>query len=106
MQEKDFEKLTSGMQEKLGKDNASLILDDIGTLITDNAAVNKMLKEKDAMIEKLKQDKESLIQVNGNLLQQVAMGEEETHINQKEEEKPREPFNYRSVFDENGNFKR
>lgn len=106
MQEKDFEKLTSGIQEKLGKENASLILDDIGMLISDNAAVNKSLKEKDAMIQKLKQDKESLIQVNGNLLQQVAMGEEDVHQNKKEEEKPREHFNFRSVFDENGNFKR
>ena len=38
MQEKEFEKLTNTMQEKLGKENASKIADDIGTLITDNRA--------------------------------------------------------------------
>ena len=106
MQEKDFEKLTSGIQEKLGEEYSAKIADDIATLITDNSSINKTLKEKDAMIKKLKEDKEALIQVNGNLLQQVAMGEEETHIKEAEEEKPKEPFNYRSVFDENGNFRR
>lgn len=105
MQEKDFNKLTTTMQEKLGEE-ASKIADDIATLITDNSATNKIIKEKDAMIEKLKQDKEALIQVNGNLLQQVAMGEEDVHINKQEEEKKREPFSFKSVFDENGNFKR
>ncbi len=105
MQEKDFNKLTNTIQEKLGEE-ASKIADDIATLITDNSATNKIIKEKDAMIEKLKADKEALIQVNGNLLQQVAMGEEETHVNNPEEKPKREPFSFRSVFDENGNFKR
>lgn len=105
MQEKDFNKLTNTIQEKLGEE-ASKIADDIATLITDNSATNKIIKEKDAMIEKLKADKEALIQVNGNLLQQVAMGEEETHVNNPEEKPKREPFSFKSVFDENGNFKR
>lgn len=106
MQEKDFNKLTESMQAKLGEEYASKIADDIATLITDNSAINKTLKEKDAMIKKLKEDKEALIQVNGNLLQQVAMGEEETHIKEAEEKKPRQPFNFKSLFDEHGNFKK
>ena len=106
MQEKDFEKLTSSMQEKLGKEYASKIADDIGTLIIDNASINKLLKDKEAEIQKLKQDKENLIQVNGNLLQQVAMGEEETHIEGYKKEEKKTPFNYRSVFDDKGNFKK
>ena len=107
MQEKDFEKLTNTMQEKLGKENASKIADDIGLLLTDNGQMNKILKEKEAEIQKLKQDKENLIQVNGNLLQQVAMGEEETHIEGlKKEEEKKTPFNFKSVFDAHGNFKK
>ena len=106
MQEKEFEKLTETIQEKLGKENSSIIADDLGTLITDNANVNKALKEKDALIDKLKKDKEVLINANGNLLQQVAMGEEETHINKKEEPEIKQPFNFKSAFDEHGNFKR
>ena len=103
MIEKKFEELTNAMQEKLGKENSSLIADDIGTLITDNSAMNKELKQKDDLIAKLRQDKENLIQVNGNLLQQVAMGEEDTVAKPKEEEK-RKPLNFRTVFDEKGNF--
>lgn len=106
MIEKDFEKLTSGIQEKLGKEYASKIADDIGILITDNANVNKEKKQLEAEIQKLKQDKENLIQVNGNLLQQVAMGEEETHIEGFKKEEEKKPFNFRSAFDELGNFKK
>lgn len=106
MIEKKFEELTNSMQEKLGKENASLIADDIGTLITDNSAMNKELKQKDDLITKLKQDKENLIQVNGNLLQQVAMGEEDVITNKPKQEEKRTPLNFRSVFDEHGNFKK
>lgn len=106
MQEKKFEELTSAMQEKLGKENSSLIADDIGTLITDNSAMNKELKQKDDLIAKLRQDKENLIQVNGNLLQQVAMGEEDTVQNKPKEPEERQKLNFRDVFDEHGNFKK
>lgn len=106
MQEKKFEELTNVMQEKLGKENASLIADDLGTLITDNAAMNKELHQKDELIAKLRQDKENLIQVNGNLLQQVAMGEEDTEIRGQKEPEKKEPFSWKSVFDEKGNFKK
>ena len=104
MQEKKFEELTNSMQEKLGKENSSLIADDLGTLITDNSAMNKELKQKDELIARLRQDKENLIQVNGNLLQQVAMGEEDTIVNKPKEEEKRKPLNFRTVFDEKGNF--
>ena len=108
MLEKEFEKLTKSIQDKLGKENTSLIADDLGKLITDNATMNETLKQKDEQISKLKQDKEVLITTNGNLLQQVAMGDEGSLTNKKEQndEEPSKPFDYRSVFDEKGNFKR
>ena len=108
MNEKDFEKVTKSIQDKLGKENVSLIADDLGKLITDNGTMNETLKQKDEQINKLKQDKEALITTNGNLLQQVAMGDEKQLINKPEEKKndePKKPFDYRSVFDEKGNFK-
>ena len=108
MTEKEFEKITKSIQDKLGKENTSLIADDLGKLITDNATMNKDLKGRDERITKLEQDKEALITTNGNLLQQVAMGDENDLINKnkpKEDEQPK-PFDYRSVFDEKGNFKR
>ena len=108
MTEKEFEKVTKSIQDKLGKENTSLIADDLGKLITDNGSMNLAMKQKDERISKLEQDKEALIQTNGNLLQQVAMGDDSSLINKnepKEDESPK-PFDYRSVFDEKGNFKR
>lgn len=108
MLEKDFEKLTKSIQDKLGKENTSLIADDLGKLITDNANMNEILKKREERISKLEQDKEALITTNGNLLQQVAMGDDTSLINKNEpkDEEPLKPFDYRSVFDEKGNFKR
>lgn len=108
MLEKEFEKITKSIQDKLGKENTSLIADDLGKLITDNATMNKDIKQRDERISRLEQDKEALITSNGNLLQQVAMGDEGRLINKNEpkEDEPPKPFDYRSVFDEKGNFKR
>lgn len=108
MTEKEFEKITKSIQDKLGKENTSLIADDLGKLITDNGTMNTEMKQKEEQIAKLKQDKEALITTNGNLLQQVAMGNEDNLINKNEtkSEEPPKPFDYRSVFDEKGNFKR
>lgn len=109
MQEKEFEKVTKSIQDKLGKENVGLIADDLGKLITDNASMNDLIKQKDEQISKLKLDKEALITTNGNLLQQVAMGDEDSLSNKnesKKEDEPRKPFDYRSAFDEKGNFKR
>lgn len=108
MTEKEFEKVTKSIQDKLGKENTSLIADDLGKLITDNGTMNTEMKQKDEQITKLKQDKEALITTNGNLLQQVAMGNEDNLIKKNEikPEEPPKPFDYRSVFDEKGNFKR
>lgn len=108
MTEKEFEKITKSIQDKLGKENTSLIADDLGRLITDNGTMNADLKQRDERISKLEKDKEALITSNANLLQQVAMGDEGGLINKNEpkEDEPQKPFDYRSVFDEKGNFKR
>lgn len=104
MKNEDFEKLTNTMQEKLGKENSSLIADDIGTLITDNNNMNAEIERQTQIIEKLKQDKENLINANGNLLQQVAMGVEKPKQNEKENTTAPKKFSFKSCFDEKGNF--
>lgn len=102
MKKEDFEKLTNGMQEKLGKENSSLIADDIGILITDNQNMLSQIEKQQNEIRKLKQDKENLITTNGNLLQQVSMGVDVSKKN-KEDEPPKK-FSFKSCFDEKGNF--
>lgn len=108
MEVKKMEELTNNIIEKVGKDKASLIADDIGLLITDNSNMNTNLSNKDKEIETLKTDKENLIKTNGNLLQQISMGIDEGNpYNNKKEEKPEtkaRDFDYRSVFDENRKF--
>lgn len=106
MKNDDFQKLTSAIQEKIGKDASGLIADDLGKLISDNAQMNTAIETRDTQIEKLKQDKENLITANGNLLQQVAMGEDLNKPKEKEKEEEKKPFNFKSVFDEKGHFKK
>ena len=106
MKEKEFKEKMDEIQEKIGQDASNLILDDIATLITDNQNMNKELESKDEQIGNLKKTNETLQTVNGNLLQQVAMGDDTNTKNPEEENKKKEPFDFRTCFDEKGNFKR
>lgn len=105
MKAEDYQNKMNQIQEKIGKDASALILDDIATLITDNQNMNKELESKDEQIGNLKKTNETLQTVNGNLLQQVAMGDD-TSTKNPEEDKKKEPFDFRTCFDEKGNFKR
>ena len=98
----NIEEYTNNIQEKLGKDEAGKIADDIANILTYDNKIKNDIKSKDDEISKLKKDKEMLIQANGNLLQQLPLGKEEAPKNN--DEKPKE-FDFRSVFDKNG-FKR
>ena len=99
----NIEEYTSKIQEKLGKDEAGKIADDIANMLTYDSKLHKDIKDRDEEITKLRKDKEMLIEANGNLLQQVAFGKEEVKINNQDEEIKK--FDFKSVFDKNG-FKR
>ena len=101
MNNKEYQELINSASEKLGKENSALVSDIFGTMISDNSEMNKTIQSKDKEIERLQKTNEMLTQANGQLLQQVSMGFEEP---KKEEEK--KPFNFHSVFDEHGNFKK
>lgn len=103
--EQDLEKITKSIQKKLGKDSSSKIADDIASIITIESNYKKQGEAYKEEIQTLKNDKEMLIQANGNLLQQVSMGtEEDLNPKKKEEEEKKKPFDFRSAFDEKGNF--
>ena len=105
MKNEEFNTLINNMKEKLGEENTSLIADDLGLLITDNSQMNSDLNKKDDTIQKLQNDKETLIKTNGNLLQQVAMGEQENNFNMNnKEDTKKEPFSFKKQFDKNGEF--
>lgn len=105
MKNKDFQDKITQMQEKIGEENSSLILDDIGVLLTDNQNMNTALEDKDKEIANLKKRNESLMSVNANLLQQIPMGTEEDLQPENKKEEKKEPFDFRTAFDEYGNFK-
>lgn len=99
----NIEEYTSKIQEKLGKDEAGKIADDIANMLTYDSKLHKDIKDRDEEITKLRKDKEMLIEANGNLLQQVAFGKEEVKTNNQDDEIKK--FDFKSVFDKNG-FKR
>ena len=99
----NIEEYTNSIQEKIGKEEAGKIADDIAKILTYENKVKKDLEDRDNEITKLKKDKEMLIEANGNLLQSIPMGREK---DEKKEEEDNKPFDFRSVFDEKGNLKR
>ena len=106
MESKKLEDLLNKMQEKIGKEASSKILDDIGILTTENNLANTEIKKRNDEITKLKSDKEQLQETNMSLLQQVKMTNDNFgEIKPKEKEEERKEISFKEVFDENGNFK-
>lgn len=105
MKNEEMTNLTNSIRQKLGDEASAKISDDLGTLITNNAQMNKDISERDTKIDNLQKDKESLIETNGNLLKQVSMGfDDRGNKNEEKDDKPKS-FNFKDCFDEKGNFK-
>ena len=100
----NFEETLQKMQEKIGKDNAGIIADDIASLLSYENSRNKDIKKQEKQIEKLQKDKEMLIEANGILLQQISVESKEILEPQKEEKEEKKKINIRDAFDKNGNF--
>lgn len=103
MDTKKYEETLNTIQEKIGNDASNLILDDIAVLLNDNKQMNDELVNRENTIKNLEKTRDTLQQVNGNLLQQVAMAPEP--IKQLEDDTPK-IIDFRTSFDEKGNFKR
>ena len=102
MKSKEFQDKMQSMLDTIGNDNANLILDEVGILMTDNEKMNADLQAKDDEIEKLKKLNSTLQKVNGNLLQQVSVADEMP--SRSEESEKRKPVDLRACFDKNGHF--
>ena len=103
MKKEELQKLFNGIEQKIGKENFAKMSDDIGVLLTDNENMNNTISNKDNKIRELESNNELLITANGNLLQQVGMGDEPKQPT-KEDDKPK--FSLKDAFDEKGNFKK
>lgn len=100
-----FDDIQKSIMDKLGEETSGMIADDMANLITLNSTNTEKITSLNEQIEKLKKDKETLITANGNLLQQIGV-ENESILNPKKEEEVYTPFDFRSVYDEKGNFKK
>lgn len=106
MKNDEFQKNINQIETKLGTENVANVADDLATLVTDNMAMNTQIDNLQNEINKLKNDKEMLIQTNGNLLLKVKMGLEEPKPSSQNSEIDNKPkFNLKDAFDEKGNFK-
>lgn len=100
----NFDEIVNGITDKLGEETTSAIGDDIANLISFQSNQQDEMKKRDTEIEKLKKTNDMLVKANGSLLQQVsAYTEEKEEI---EKEAPSKPFDYRTLFDKNGKFKK
>ena len=103
----ELSKIVDSIQEKLGKEESGKIADSLAEILVYEDANNKTIKEKDEVIAKQKKDKEMLIEANGNLLLHVPQAKDEESFYEDGKQDPKtEPFDFRTVFDEKGKFKR
>lgn len=107
MKSEELEAITNSIQAKVGEEAASIIADDLGKLITSNTQTINLINQKDKEIARLKDNNEKLVIANGNLLQSVSMGvESEKHQTDETPKENTTKFNFRSVFDDKGHFKK
>lgn len=102
MEDEKLVAITSSIEEKLGKEAAATIADDLGLLITENSNTQKLIESQADQIKNLESKNEKLITANGNLLQQIPMGKIEER--KAEEEKTSSKINLKDAFDSKGNF--
>lgn len=95
------------IQEKLGKEEAGKIADSLANILIIEESNAKTLQEKNDKIDKLGKDKDMLIEANGNLLLHTAQAkEEDSFFDESKKEENKQPFDFRSVFDSKGHFKK
>ena len=105
MKEDLLKGITDSIASKVGEENAGIIADDIGKLMTANTQTIETIESLNKQVSTLKETNEKLVAANGALLQQIpAVADYDKH--QKEEAtEEKKTFNFRDVFDKNGNFK-
>lgn len=96
----DFEKLVNNLRDKLDETTVALVSEEILATLS---AYNNGYDEYETMIgerDKLKEEKEELLKVNGKLYQRIGFDEEKKEDDKKEEEK--EEIKLEDVIDEKG----
>lgn len=95
--------LTGKIEETIGKENAAMISDTLGEILTGNSENMKAISDRDATIKQLQDRNEKLVAANGALLQKIPMEKAETNVDSEEKKAPKK-INLKDAFDKNGNF--
>lgn len=107
MKNEEMKKFVEKMQDKLGKESAGIIADDLGTLLADNISMNKSIEEKDNTIREKEELNQKLVISNSSLLQQVGVPADTKTQNlssKNNEEDNEEKISWEDCFDKKGNF--
>lgn len=102
-----FDEIKDSLTEKLGEETTAVIGDDLANLMNYDTEMKKNIEALEKANKKLTQDKDMLVQSNGRLLRQIAVENESQLYEPRKEEKeesPKEPLDYRTLFDKNGKF--
>ena len=105
MKEDLLKDITSSITTKLGEEQASIIADDIGKLITANTQTIETIKSLNAKVTTLEETNQKLVAANGSLLQQIPAVADTGKHQPEEAPEEKKTFNFSSFFDKNGNFK-
>ena len=105
MKEDILKGITESICEKLGEENAGIIADDIGKLITANTQVIETINSLNQKVDTLEANNQKLIAANGSLLQQIpSVADFDKHQNEEVTEE-KKAFNFKDAFDKSGYFK-
>lgn len=105
MKEEDIKQITDSIKNKLGEESYATISDDIGLLFTKNTEVQNQIVELNNEKDSLTEKNSKLASANASLLNQIPMGIDNSKPSQIDADN-KEPFNFKSLFDEKGNFKK
>lgn len=102
----DIEEITNNIKTKLGDEESGKIADDLASLLIHDKSLNDSISNKDKEIQKLKDDKDLLVNANANLLLKIPAGKEtDEDFGSKPSENAPKQFDFRSCF-KDGKFKR
>lgn len=108
MTREEYVATLNNMQLKLGTEPSSIIMDDIGILITDNNSMNEQIENLESQLAEERTRNEQLIASNSNLLRQITIPPTDKNIvvsDINKEGKTAHTYNLNDLFDKNGNFK-
>ena len=105
MKEDFLKGITESITAKLGEENASIIADDIGKLITANKETIDNIDSLNKKVSELQDTNEKLVKANGSLLQQIPAVSDTTKQPVENETEEKKTFNFREAFDKSGYFK-